>query len=104
MTNSTMSTFDYVVVGGGTSGLVVAERLTENPNTSVLVLEAGGEHTTDPRIRTPAFWRPLLGVDEFDWAYQSVPQVSWCGSPDLSPQAPLISRWSATDQATEIPE
>jgi choline dehydrogenase-like flavoprotein len=95
--------FDYVIVGGGTSGLVVVERLTEDPNTSVLVLEAGTEHTTDPRIRTPAFWRPLLGLEDFDWNYQSVPQVSWCGFPDLPPQGPLISEWLDTNQAVEIP-
>ena len=36
------TTYDYIVVGGGTSGLVVAARLTEDPNVSVLVIEAGG--------------------------------------------------------------
>lgn len=37
----TAETFDYIVIGGGTSGLVVAARLTENPNVKVGVLEAG---------------------------------------------------------------
>ena len=69
------SSYDFVVVGGGTAGLVVATRLTEDPNISVLVLEARVEHTQDPRIRTPAFWLSVLGSPEFDWSYQSVPQV-----------------------------
>lgn len=70
------SKHDFVIVGGGSAGLVVAARLTEDPKTSVLVLEAGEDHTTDPRIRTPASWPSLLGLDEFDWNYRTVPQAS----------------------------
>lgn len=70
------SAHDYLIVGGGLAGLVVAARLTEDPNTSVLVLEAGEDRTTDPRIRTPASWPSLLGSDEFDWSYATIPQVS----------------------------
>ena len=43
--------FDYVIVGGGTAGLVVAARLSEDPTKSVLVLEAGGAHLGDPVVR-----------------------------------------------------
>lgn len=81
------SKYDFVIVGGGTSGLVVAARLTEDSNTSVLVLEAGDEHTDDPRIRTPAFWLPLLQQKDFDWCYTSVPQVR-------SPSAVALARKS----------
>lgn len=39
--------FDYIIIGGGTAGPVVATRLTENPNNSVLLMEAGDENTKE---------------------------------------------------------
>ncbi|TBU35744.1 hypothetical protein BD311DRAFT_12890 [Dichomitus squalens] len=46
-------TFDYVVVGGGTAGLVVAARLSEDPHTTVAVIEAGTHHVNEPLVDTP---------------------------------------------------
>ncbi|KAH9877796.1 hypothetical protein J1614_003013 [Plenodomus biglobosus] len=46
------NTYDYIIVGGGLTGLVVANRLTENKNVSVLVIEAGGAYD-NPNIRLP---------------------------------------------------
>ena len=65
---------DYIIVGGGTSGLVVANRLSENPEVSVLVLEAGENHLDDPRVNVPALWTSLIGT-ELDWRFASVSQV-----------------------------
>lgn len=45
--------FDYVVVGGGLGGLVVATRLAEDPTVSVCVLEAGQDVSQDPNIQIP---------------------------------------------------
>lgn len=75
-TSSTLSAseYDFIVVGGGTSGLVVAARLTEDPNVQVLVLEAGQDHLADPRVNIPAMWAAALG-SELDWQFVTTPQV-----------------------------
>lgn len=72
---SPTSTADYIIVGGGTAGLVVANRLTENPNVHVLVLEAGLDQADNILVNVPAFFSSLPG-SEVDWQYYTVPQVS----------------------------
>src|SRR4051812_35005193 len=64
--------FDYVIVGGGTAGAVIANRLTELAAATVLLLEAGGPEITDA-VEDPARWNEVLLTD-LDWAYMSEPQ------------------------------
>ena len=47
--------YDYVIAGGGTAGLTLAARLTENPQVTVGVIEAGLDRTEDPKVLTPGF-------------------------------------------------
>ena len=67
---------DYIVVGGGTAGLVIAARLTEDPNISVAILEAGGNGLNDLLIDAPNMFTQLWGKPQYDWDYKTVPQVS----------------------------
>jgi choline dehydrogenase len=65
-------THDYVVVGAGSAGAVVAARLTEDPGTSVLLLEAGGEAVAD-EITIPAAFSALFKT-RWDWNYTTSEQ------------------------------
>lgn len=47
------TSFDYIVIGGGTAGLVVAARLSENPDVSVCVIEAGKDQSTNVDTMIP---------------------------------------------------
>ena len=67
--------YDFVVIGGGTSGLVVASRLSEDPHVQILVIEAGESYLEDPRVKIPALYDTLKWT-EADWGFRTTPQVS----------------------------
>lgn len=66
--------FDFIIVGGGLVGLVLAARLSEDPSAQVLVIEAGEDLTADPRVKIPALSSTLVGTSA-DWCLQTTPQV-----------------------------
>ncbi len=68
-----MPTYDYVIVGGGTAGSVVASRLTEDPDVTVAVVEGGPSDIDRPEVLTLRRWLGLLG-GELDYDYPTTEQ------------------------------
>jgi choline dehydrogenase len=67
-------TYDYVIVGGGSAGCALANRLSSDPSTRVLVLEAGRpDYRFDAFIHMPAALAFPIGNKYFDWKYESEP-------------------------------
>jgi 4-pyridoxate dehydrogenase len=71
-------TYDYIIVGAGSAGCVLASRLTEDPGTRVLLLEAGG-NDSHPFIRIPLGVGKLHQHRMFDWGYNTVPEAGMAG-------------------------
>ncbi|KAE8154170.1 aryl-alcohol dehydrogenase [Aspergillus avenaceus] len=87
--------YDYVIIGGGTAGLVVANRLTEDENISVLVLEAGSNRVNDPRIMIPGLASSTYFDPEFDWCITSPPQEALNGRCIAEPRGRTLGGSSA---------
>lgn len=82
-------TFDYVIVGAGSAGCVLASRLTENPNISVCLLEAGKKDTS-AFIHAPAGVAATVPYGFFSWHYNTTPQKGLNGRAGFQPRGKVL--------------
>ena len=80
MSEGNDKTYDYVIVGGGSAGCALANRLSADPNNEVLVLEAGRpDYKWDVYIHMPAALMFAIGNRFYDWKYESEPEPGMSG-------------------------
>lgn len=88
--------FDYIVVGGGSAGAVLATRLTENPAVTVCLLEAGNPDK-NPLIHIPFGLSLISRIQHLDWGYYTAPQTQLDGREMFWPRGKTLGGSSSVN-------
>ena len=88
------SEYDYIVVGAGASGCVMAHRLSQSGQASVLVIEGGGTNLDQEKIYNPRVYTQNFGTDT-DWGYKSTPQKALNNRVIVAPVGKIIGGGSS---------
>ena len=96
-----MQTFDYLIVGGGSAGCVLAARLSENADVRVALLEAGPPDR-NVLIHCPAGLAVLAQNGQANWAFETVPQAGLNGRRGYQPRGKVLGGSSSINAMVYI--
>ncbi|KAF5349530.1 hypothetical protein D9756_008823 [Leucocoprinus leucothites] len=96
LSDLTQTTFDFVIVGGGTSGAVLANRLSAQKDYQILVIEAGPSHKGVQDIQVPFLWRSLI-ASEYDWNFTTTVEPGLSGRSISYPRGHVLGGSSSTN-------
>lgn len=85
-----MKRIDYIVVGGGSAGCVLAARLSEDPSVNVLLLEAGDDERRYFKIRMPLAWRDAFLDPRLSWGFETDPEPHADGRKVPAPRGKVL--------------
>ncbi|SFG83070.1 GMC family oxidoreductase [Neptunomonas qingdaonensis] len=101
MTTMHQETYDYIIVGAGSSGSVLANRLSENPKEKVCLIESGGSDAS-LRVQVPAGTITLYKSQTYSWNYFSVPQENMNNRPLHIPRGKALGGSSSMNSMIYI--
>jgi choline dehydrogenase len=89
-----MSNYDYIIVGAGSAGCVLANRLSADPDKRVCLIEAGGSNRS-PLLHVPAGWAATFNNPKYDWGYETAPEPELDGRQVYWPRGKSLGGSSA---------
>ncbi|MCK5771139.1 choline dehydrogenase [Algiphilus sp.] len=93
--------YDYIIIGGGSAGCVLANRLSEDPETTVCLLEAGPADKS-PFVRIPLGMAALLRSPSLNWAFRTEPQAGLGGRRGYQPRGKVLGGSSSINAMVYI--